>query len=166
MQDFNKSNCLDINTRVDYVSLNLMFNIFNNVAPSYMCDINRISHRHNTRQTDSAYVVPRVKGQGSKSFKGNGSKLWNELPTNVKQVQQKVPFKKECKALLMTRMKEKEEMNVVPFFFIIFLLYFHSIFIIFLLLELLYFFIFRIYLFTCVFIHCVSRVSVECKVHY
>ena len=67
--DFKKSNCLDINARVDYVCLNLMFNIFNNVAPSYMCDINRISHRHNTRQSDSAYVVPRVKDQGSKSFK-------------------------------------------------------------------------------------------------
>ena len=112
--DFKKSNCLDINARVDYMSLNLMFNIFNNVAPSYMCDINRISHRHNTRQSDSAYVVPGVKGQGSKSFKFNGSKLWNELPTNVKHVQQKNRFKKECKALLMTRMKEKEEMNVVP----------------------------------------------------
>ena len=98
--------------RQDYMSLNLMFNIFNNVAPSYMCDIKRISHRHNTRQSDSAYVVPRVKGQGSKSFKFNGTKLWNELPTNVKHVQQKI--KKECKALLMTRMKEKEEMNVVP----------------------------------------------------
>ena len=46
------------------MSLNLMFNIFNNVAPSYMCDINRISHRHNTRQSDSAYVVPCVKSQG------------------------------------------------------------------------------------------------------
>ena len=91
------------------MSLNLMFNIFNNVAPSYMCDINRISHRHNTRQSDSG-----VKGQGSKSFKFNGSKLWNELPTNVKHVQQKIRFKKECKALLMTRIKEKEEINVVP----------------------------------------------------
>ena len=73
------------------------------------------------------YVVPRVKGQGSKSFKFNGSKLWNELPTNVKHVQQNIQFKKECKALLMTRMKE--EMNVVPY----------SFFILFLLLELLYF---------------------------
>ena len=116
------------------MSLNLMFNIFNNVAPSYMCDINRISHRQNTRQSEhsdvlvlshgaltpvhladsSAFVVPGVKGQGSKSFKFNGSKLWNELPTNMKHVQQKNRFKKECKALLMTRMKEKEEMNVVP----------------------------------------------------
>ena len=51
--DFKKSNCLDINARVDYVSLNLMLNIFNNGAPSYMCDINRISHRHNPRQSDS-----------------------------------------------------------------------------------------------------------------
>ena len=32
----------------------------------------------------------------------------------MKHVQQKIRFKKECKALLMTRMKEKEEMNVVP----------------------------------------------------
>ena len=111
--EFKKSNCLDINARVDYMSLNLMFNIVNNVAPSYMCDINRISHRHNTRQSDSAFVVPGVKGQGSKSFKFNSSKLWNELSTNMKHVQQKNRFKKECKALLMTRMKEKEEMNVV-----------------------------------------------------
>ena len=87
-----------------------MFNIFNNVAPSYMCDINQILHRHNTRQSHSAYVVPRVKDQGSKSFQFNGSKFG----MNVKHVQQKIRFKKECKALLMTRMKEKEEMNVVP----------------------------------------------------
>ena len=110
--DFKKSNCLDITARVDYVTLK--FNIFYNVAPSYMCDINRISHRHNTRQSDSAYVVPCVNGQGSKCFKFNGSKLWNERPTNVKHEQQKNRFKKECKALLMTRMKEKEEMNVLP----------------------------------------------------
>ena len=87
--DFKKSNCLDIIARVDYVSLNLMFNICNNVAPSYMCDINRISHRHNT-----------------------------------KHVQQQIRFKKECKALLMTRMREREEMNVVPYIFLnIFILY-------------------------------------------
>ncbi len=92
--DFKISNCLDIHARVDYVSLNLMFNICNNVAPSYMRDINRISYRHNTCQSDSAYVVPRVKGQGSKSFKCNGSMLCNELPTNVKDVQQNIRFKK------------------------------------------------------------------------
>ena len=112
--DFKKSNFLDINARVDYMSLNMMFNIFNNVAPSYMCDIDRITHSHNTRHSDSACVVPRVKGQGSKSFKFNGCKLWNELPTNVKNAQQKFRFKKECKTLLMTKMKLKEEMNCVP----------------------------------------------------
>ena len=74
---------------MDRMTLNLMFNILNNVAPSYMCDINQISHHHNTCQIDSAYVVPRVTGQGSKSFKFNGSKLWNELPTNVKHAQKK-----------------------------------------------------------------------------
>ena len=112
--DFKKSNFLDINARVDYMSLNMMFNIFNNVAPSYMCDIDRITHSHNTRHSDSVCVVPRVKDQGSKSFKFNGCKLWNELPTNVKNAQQKFRFKKVCKTLLMTKMKLKEEMNCVP----------------------------------------------------
>ena len=48
----------------------------------------------------------------------------HELPTSVKHVHPKIRFKKECKVLLMTRMKEKEEMNV-QLFFIIFLLYFY-----------------------------------------
>ena len=74
-----------------------MFNIFNNVAPSYMCDIDQISHRHNTRQSDSAYVVPRVNGQGSKSFKFNGSKLWNEIPVNVKHAQKKTDLRKNVR---------------------------------------------------------------------
>ena len=55
--DFHKSNCLAINAKVDYVTLNLMFNICNKVAHSYVCGINGCSHRHNTRQNDSAYVV-------------------------------------------------------------------------------------------------------------
>ncbi len=58
--DFKKSHCLAINARVDYVTLNLMFNICNNVALSYMCDISRISYRHNRRQSDSAYVLSYV----------------------------------------------------------------------------------------------------------
>ena len=49
------------------------------------------------------------------------------------------------------------------FYFLLFLLlYFYYIFII---VRVIYFRIY-IFLFTCVFIHCVCRVSVECKVHY
>ena len=126
-----------------------MFSMFNNVAPSYMCDINRISHRHNTRQSDSAYVVPR---QGSKSYTFNGSKLWNELPTNVKHVQQKIRFKKECKALLTTRMKEKEEMNV-PLFLFFFLLYFYYIFIV----RVIIFYLFLVYIYLHVSLLCGNK---------
>ena len=129
------------------MSLNLIFNISNNVAPSYMCDIKRILHRHNTRQSHSAYVVPRVKGQGSKSFKCNGSKLWNELPTNVKYVQQKIRFKKECKALLMTRMKDN-------FYLFIYLLYFYHIFIV--RVIILYLFLEYTYLHVSLYIVCVA----------
>ncbi len=82
-------------------------------APCYSTCVTLIESRI---VTTNAKVTQRMsfQVQGSKSFKFNGSKLWNELPTNVKHVQQKIRFKKECKALLMTRMKEQEEMNVVP----------------------------------------------------
>ena len=60
----------------------------------------------------------------------------------MKHVQKKFDLRKNVRRLLMTRMKEKEEMNVyLNFIFVLFilLLYFSYIFIIFLLLELLYF---------------------------
>ena len=111
-----------------------MLIFLNNVAPSYMCDINQISHRHNTRQSDSAYVVPRVNGQGSKSFKFNGSQLWNELPTSVKHVQQKIDLRKNVRRCWWPEWKRKKKwmlyLNLILVFyyiFIIFLLYFYYI---------------------------------------
>ena len=66
-----------------------MYNVFNNAAPSYMCDMNRIRHLYKTLGSNASYVVPRVKGQGCNSFKFNGIKMWNKLPVNVKTIQTK-----------------------------------------------------------------------------
>ena len=92
--DFKKANYLDVKGRVNYLAFSVMYNVFNNAAPSYMCDMNRIRHLYNTRGSNAFYVVRHVKGQGCKSFKFNGIKLWNELPVNVNTIQTKYVFKK------------------------------------------------------------------------
>ena len=48
------------------------------------------------------------------SFKFNDTnKLRNKIAMNVKHAQQKYRFKKECKTLLVTRIKQEEEVNFV-----------------------------------------------------
>ena len=91
--DFKKANYLDIKGRVDYLALSVMY-VFNNAAPSYMCDMNRIRHLYKRCGSNASYVVPHVKGQDGKSFKVNGIKTWNELPVNVKTIQTSYMFKK------------------------------------------------------------------------
>ena len=78
-----------------------------------MCDMNRIRHIYNTRGSNASYAVPHVKGQGCKMFLYNGIKLWNELPVNVKTIQKKYMFKKECQTILMNRMKGINENEFV-----------------------------------------------------
>ena len=51
-------------------------------------------------------------------------------------------------------------------FLLLLFLFYYIVIIFLLLLELFILGYIYIYLFTCVFIHCVCRVSVECKVHY
>ena len=87
--NFKNTNYLDVKGRVDYLSLSVMHNVFNNAGPCYMCDMNRIRHLYKTHKSNASYVVPHVKGQGCKSFKFNGIKMWNELPVNVKTIQTK-----------------------------------------------------------------------------
>ena len=86
---------------------------FNNAAPTYMYDMNRIKHIYDTRGSNASYAVPHVKGKGCKSFKFNGIKLWNELPVNVKTIQTKYMFKNECKTILMNIMKGINESEFV-----------------------------------------------------
>ena len=59
------------------------------MAPSYLTeDFTRMSdsHGYNTRHSNFSYNICHVKTYGSKSFYHTGKKLWNNLPNNIKQI--------------------------------------------------------------------------------
>ena len=94
--------CLNVKTRVDYLSLSTMFNIFHKTAPVYMCnDVSLVSHSHNKRHSKSSFAVINAKTQGIK--------LWNDLPVNIKDECVKRTFKVKCKKYLMARMCSEVE---------------------------------------------------------
>ena len=64
--DFVKLGFLDVAQRVDYLSVNLMFEIFHKTAPQYLCNVDLINHGHRTRNSSLSFVVPHVNTQGSK----------------------------------------------------------------------------------------------------
>ena len=87
-----------------------MYDIYNNLAPPYLCTFRRVDsvHNHDTRRRKNCYVIPQVKTQGSLSFMYNGAKLWNSLPDDIKNVNTKENFKKKCKAYLFEDMEKVE----------------------------------------------------------
>jgi len=108
--DFQIMKCLNVKTRVDYLSLSTMFNIFHKTAPVYMCnDVSLVSHSHNTRHSKSSFAVINAKTQGQNSFLYNGIKLWNDLPVNIKDECVKRTFKVKCKKYLMAKMCSEVE---------------------------------------------------------
>ena len=107
--DFRKIKYLNVANRVDYLTMNTMYNIFHKTAPSYMCNVEIICHGHNTRGSNLSFAIPHVKSQGSKSFKFNGIKLWNELPRKIKESDTKRDFKSKCKEHLMKKMENEEK---------------------------------------------------------
>ena len=106
--DFRKLKLLDVPTRFEYLSLSMMYSIYNNMAPSYLC-----SFSHSTRRSNMSYVIPHVKTQGSKSFMYNVAKLWNDLPVSIKSVDSKDLFKSKCKTFLFNKMTAKEDSDFV-----------------------------------------------------
>ena len=90
--DFKKLGWLNVKNRVDYLTLNLMFNIHNKTAPSYMCDIKRKAHGYNTKTSKIAYDRPSVKSQGLLTFKYVGITLFNNLPIALKNNKKQVRF--------------------------------------------------------------------------
>ena len=109
--DFKKVKYLDVPTRFEYLSLNMMYSIYNNLAPAYLCNFQKLSdvHTHNTRNSSMSYVIPHVKSQGSNSFMFNGAKSWNNLPVSVRSVVTKDNFKQKCKCYLFGQMADRED---------------------------------------------------------
>ena len=82
-----------------------MYCIHTKCAPPYLCNIVPVSHSYSTRKSSMSYVLPNVKSQGSKTFKYNAIKLWNDLPNSVKESDSKESFKRNCKLYQMEKMK-------------------------------------------------------------
>ena len=40
-------------------------------------------HQHHTRNVSTGFILPHVKSNGYNSFKFNGIKMWNNLPTTI-----------------------------------------------------------------------------------
>ena len=108
VSDFKEVGFLDVENRVDFFTLSLMYSIYHGTAPSYFSDFDAPSHSHRTRNSNMAYLIPNVHSQGKCSFQYNGILLWNKLPQKIKSIKVKNMFKSECKLMLMDKMFKKE----------------------------------------------------------
>ena len=84
---------------IDYLSANLMHNIFYDQAPSYLCQFMRVVsvHSYGTKGSEMNDVIPEIETQGKKTFMNNGARLWSSLPDSIKLIGVKYNFKKKCK---------------------------------------------------------------------
>jgi hypothetical protein len=115
VNDFKKVKYLDIERRIEYLTLNTMYNVYHNTAPSYLCNFQKVSdvHSHITRNSELAYVIPHVKTQGSLSFMFNGAKLWNQLPVSIRTSENKDIFKSKSKSFLFNKMASAETSDFI-----------------------------------------------------
>ena len=115
VKDFTKVGYMSVERRYDYLTLNNMFKIYNNVAPSYLCNFKKVedTHSHSTRGSRMSYVIPHVKNQGSLSFMFNGAKLWNSLPVSIKSNRTIDGFKKKCRDYIFGEMEKSENSDFV-----------------------------------------------------
>ena len=108
-EDFASLGLLNVERRVDYLTLNIMYKIFNCSAPSYMCEyVEQHKRVYNTRYSYNSFTVPQVNSNGKLTFKWNGVKLWNKLPNYIKSCDSKKKFKSQYKKYLFNEMIKVE----------------------------------------------------------
>ena len=98
--------------------LNHVFNIVHNKAPFYLGnDFTRISdHYCNTRSACSLnFRLPSIRLCQNQTFYYNAIKDWNNLPSEIKQIQNKKSFKRSVKTYLMEELKYCEESSFLYF---------------------------------------------------
>ena len=100
-QHFVSLGWLPVSRRVEQITLCHVFKIKHGQSPDYMSQ-NFISqdsvHTYRTRSSEhGAFVPPKVKSIGLKSFSYNGCKLWNRFPTHIRESTSLLMFKKAVK---------------------------------------------------------------------
>jgi len=62
---------------------------------------NRLTHHHNIRQRDYFHTYIVKSEVGKRAIKYKGSKLWNNLPAEIKNIQSTQSFKYKLKTYLL-----------------------------------------------------------------
>ena len=87
---------LPVSRRIDYKILLLTFKALNGMAPRYLRDL-LVCHepsRQLRSSNASRLVTPRTRTRaGDRSFQAAAAKLWNSLPTNIRQIKSLESFK-------------------------------------------------------------------------
>jgi len=94
--------------RVQYKILVTVFKCLDNQAPDYLkCMLQTPTRIQSTRSSQdlSLLLVPstRTKTFADRNFSVTGPRLWNELPTNLRQLSSLNDFKKQLKTFLFNK---------------------------------------------------------------
>ena len=107
-------NILNVNNRIDYLSVCQMYKMVNGKCPEYLkCLIPKYSHRYNTRSGDHAIFVPKVGSNGHVSFAYNAIKLWNSLPPKICKATGIETFKIKCKSYMFSEVERNHQSHFV-----------------------------------------------------
>ena len=76
--------------------LTKVFKYVNGIAPTGLSSFVRLSHTKNTRNNNVNLKLPSIKTErGRRTFLFQGSKVFNDLPTNIKSEESLIFFKKK-----------------------------------------------------------------------
>ena len=104
---FKKLKYLNVEKRVEYLTLCNMYSIVNGSCPDYLKDLIQFkSHHHYTRKSTKSVFQEHIGSNGKLSFYYNGSKLWNDLDNDIKMCKNKSSFKFKCKKFLTQSMEK------------------------------------------------------------
>ena len=112
-QELAKAGYLSVPDRVKQLKLGHVFKIRNGTSPYYMTahfqKLNEIDNRIVTRATAYNFYTPRACNQGTNTFFYTSIKDWNELPNNVKMIDNEKAFKVKLKQALLDNAKKIED---------------------------------------------------------
>ena len=112
-QELAKAGYLSVPDRVKQLKLGHVFKIRNGTSPYYMTahfqKLNEIDNRIVTRATTYNFYTPRACNQGTNTFFYTSIKDWNELPNNVKMIDNEKAFKVKLKQAILDNAKKIED---------------------------------------------------------
>ena len=116
-KEFESVNMLPIPYRVNQLKLNHTFRIYNDTCPEYMKDkFQRIRDTpliQSTRSSLNNFFLPSIKNQASHSFFFSAIKIWNSLPSKIKEINNESTFKANIKSYLFKDLKDKDTSTII-----------------------------------------------------